>query len=69
MNEQWRIVSEGVLALHGTGYEIKFEPAGNIFRIYHHGKALAGLWAYNLEGAKKSTLHHMRQMIEMGIEP
>jgi len=69
MSEQWRIVSEGVLALDGTGYEIKYEAAGHIFRIYHHGKAPLGLWAYNLEGAKKNTIRHMREMIEMGIDP
>jgi hypothetical protein len=77
MTEQWRIVSEGVLALEGTGYEIRHESMGAmsggmkvfVFRIYHHGNAPAGLWTYRLQGAKQAVLSHMREMIEMGIEP
>jgi len=77
MTEQWRIVSEGVLALDGTGYEIRRESMGAmsggmqvfVFRIYHHGKPQAGLWSNTLGYAKQAVLNHMREMIEMGIEP
>jgi len=73
MTEQWRIVSKGVLALDGTGYEIRLEPMGSpqafVFRIYHRGNAPVGLWAYRLEFAKQTVLSHMREMIEMGVDP
>ena len=69
--DQWQIVSEGILALEGTGYEIRLEPVGGMtaFRIYHRGKTPPGLWTYRLESAKQETLRHMREMIEIGVEP
>ena len=67
--DQWRIVSEGVLALDGTGYEIRLENVAAIaaFRIYHRGRSVD--WELRLEKAKQTTLRHMREMIEIGVEP
>jgi hypothetical protein len=67
--DQWRIVSEGVLALDGTGYEIRLENVAAVapFRIYHRGRSVD--WELRLEKAKQTTLRHMREMIEMGVEP
>jgi hypothetical protein len=69
VSDQWRIVSEGVLALDGTGYEIRLENVAAIaaFRIYHNGRSIE--WELRLEKAKQSALRHMREMIEMGVEP
>jgi hypothetical protein len=68
--DQWRIVSEGVLALEGTSYEIRVEPANlafGAFRIYHRGRSVD--LELRLEKAKQTTLRHMREMIEIGVEP
>jgi hypothetical protein len=69
VSDQWRIVSEGVLALDGTGYEIRLENVAAIaaFRIYHRGRSIE--WELRLEKAKQTALRHMREMIEMGVEP
>jgi hypothetical protein len=67
--DQWRIVTEGVLALDGTSYEIRLENVAAIaaFRIYHRGRSVE--WELRLEKAKQTTLRHMREMIEVGVEP
>ena len=67
--DQWRIVSEGVLALEGTSYEIRLENVAAIaaFRIYHRGRFV--YWELRLEKAKQTTFRHMREMIDMGVEP
>ena len=69
-SDQWRIVSEGVLALDGTSYEIRVEPANyafGAFRIYHRGRSVD--LELRLEKAKQAALLHMKEMIEMGVEP
>lgn len=67
--DQWRIVSEGVLALDGTWYEIRIDQTPPIaaFRIYHRGRSVD--WELRLDKAKQTTLRHMREMIEVGVEP
>ena len=69
VSDQWRIVAEGVLALEGTGYEIRLESVAAIqaFRIYHYGRSID--WELRLEKAKQTTLRHMREMIEVGVDP
>ncbi len=68
-SDQWRIVAEGVLTLDGTGYEIRLENVAAIaaFRVYHNGRSIE--WELRLEKAKQAALRHMREMIEMGVEP
>ena len=67
--DQWRIVAEGVLTLEETGYEIRLESVAaiQVFRIYHRGRSIE--WELRLEKAKQTTLRHMREMTEMGVEP
>jgi hypothetical protein len=68
-SDQWRIVAEGALALEGTGYEIRLGNVAAIaaFRIYHRGRFVD--FELRLEKAKQTTLRHMREMIEVGVEP
>lgn len=62
---QWRIVSEGVLALDGTQYEIRHKDG--FFAVYHKGKHR--IYCYDLFRAKKEVLRQMADLMEMGIEP
>jgi hypothetical protein len=67
VSDQWRIVSEGVLALEGTGYEIKLGASASMFRLFHKGECFD--YQFTLEKAKQATLRHMKDMIEVGVEP
>ena len=62
---QWRIISEGVLALDGTQYEIRYQDGG--FVVYWNGNRKYG-WT-DLGLAKRSVMIDMADLIEVGIEP
>jgi len=66
-SDQWRIVAEGVLTLDGTGYQIRLGASPSMFRIFHKGECID--YQFTLEKAKQATLRHMKDMIEVGVEP
>jgi hypothetical protein len=66
-SDQWRIVAEGVLALDETSYQIRLDASPSMFRIFYKGECID--YQFTLEKAKQATLRHMKDMIEMGVEP
>lgn len=65
----WKLVEPGLIELVGTSIRIRYDAEENFFRIESKGKRIFGKFGVTLDSTKDLALYHVREMIEMGIEP